>query len=892
LKHPRRFIQMDMHDNDQNQDQSKSNPSPQDLAGMMDLDLGADDPVFHHPTEHTVSDTFDSDFSGREFDQADGGFQYDGDVIDVEATTPADDPFAEEFNPEKNRTLVGLQNSGFAKAAVVIGGSFAVLTGGAMIFQNQIPKSQVAQEAKKKDPADEKVSTAQAAADKAQQSESEIKAQLALSKQKDSLAQANATNNPNSNTAATPGTANPTGAQPTTATANTTGAKPNNANPNRNPATTVTVNPPATIASQNIPTAQLSATGQPTNNNRKSAPISQNAAAAKAPTRTQPTQVAQATAVPLARYGSTRPAGSASRVLPVVNKSSLAQARPAAANPATKIATAQPITPVASPGVPAAQAQSQAQKKNTNSRAAQIARAAAQEPQSDNYKFGATANSGNNSNGNTPAPAQDSRRPLTDVMRGNGNNLNRDSQLAIVPAPGFRPNDTAANNNPFGNSPANSANSSNNNGNLATAGNTSSGGFMNNSPIENNSGNLANAQAGANAPAPSLTPSLTTFLQRTPAQTQTATIAQANTSTVAANPEQRSPVAPVPRVNSNPMDSNGPVAALANVGDRLGQKLGAIMQPLNLARTSTAPATPTVTADASAANLGQGIQKYQRLQPIGQVASADIDNQNSRALLSSRPAFAYTQSVAATGGIDNRGLVATRTELPMDNNNLPANNSIREYPSYGIAKSILVGTSAKASTVTPILWNAGGNSGAKFIINLDEPIRDNSGQVALPAGTQLVAIARASSTSAEMADLEVVGVVVQGEEFAPPPGMLTIRNDQNGLIVGQDYFQRGNQIAGRDSMIFVTDALGTVGRVLNQPTSTFTSTGLNGTVTSSSNGQPNIVGAVLEGGFRNLPATWSQRNQQALQEIASKPNVYQLPKGSSVRVFVNQTLNF
>jgi Bacterial conjugation TrbI-like protein len=857
-------MQMDMHDNDQNHDRSESNPSPQDLAGMMDLDLGADDPVFHRPTEYSVKDTLDNDFSDREFDQADGGFQYDGDVIDVEATTPADDPFAEEFNPEKNRTLVGLQNSGFAKAAVVIGGSFAVLTGGAMIFQNQIPKSQVAQEVKKKDPADEKVSSAQAAADKAQQSESEIKAQLALSKQKDSLAQANAANNPNSNTAPKTDATNPTGTQPTTATANTSGTKPNSAN--RNPA--VTVNPPATIASQNIPTAQLAATGQP-NNNRKSA------ATAKAPTRTQPTQVAQATAMPLAQ--------SASRVLPVVNKASLAQARPTAAKPATKIATAQPITPVASPGVPVAQARTQAQtqKKNTNSRAVQLAKAATQEPQSDNYTFGQTASNGNAAN--KPAPAQDTRRPLTDVMRGNGNNLNRDSQLAIVPAPGFRQSDAAANNNPFGNSPANSANS-NNNGNLATTGNPASGGFTNNGSIENNSGNLANGQAAANAPAPSLMPSLTTFLQRTPTQTQTATIAQTSTPTVAANPAQRSPVAPVPRADGNPMDSNNPVTALANVGERLGQKLGSIMQPVNLAQTSKAPATPTVTADASAAGLGQAIQTYQRLQPIGQVASSDTANQNSRALLSSRPAFAYTQSVAATGGIDSRGPVATRTNLPVENNSLPANSSV--------AKSILVGTSAKASTVTPILWNAGGNSGAKFIIKLDEPILDNTGQVALPAGTQLVAIARASSTSAEMADLEVVGVVVQGEEFAPPPGMLTIRNDQNGLIVGQDYFQRNNQIAGRDSMIFVTGALGTVGRVLNQPTSTFTSTGLNGTVTSSSNGQPNILGAILEGGFRDLPATWTQRNQQAIQEIASKPNVYQLPKGSAVRVFVNQTLNF
>jgi hypothetical protein len=406
-----------------------------------------------------------------------------------------------------------------------------------------------------------------------------------------------------------------------------------------------------------------------------------------------------------------------------------------------------------------------------------------------------------------------------------------------------------------------------------------------------------------NAPAPSLTPPLSTFLQRSnPAPAETAAIVQGNPSPVTTKPELRSPVAPVARGNSNPMDSLGSpanaqstnlptsVEALANVGDRLSQKLSALIPSLNVARTSPAPttnstiATATITPEVSTPDLGQGIQKYQRLQPVGQVASTDTVSSNNRALLSSRPAFAYSQSVVAMGGIDSRGQVATSTDLPAE--------SDRPAPNNLTAKSILVGTSARATTVTPILWNAGANSGAKFIIKLEEPIRDNSGQVALPAGTQLVAIAKPSTVSAELADLEVVGVVVQGEEFAPPAGMLTIRNEQNGLIVGQDYFQRGNQIAGRDSMIFVTGALGTVGRVLNQPTNTFTSTGLNGTVTSSSNGQPNILGAVLEGGFRDLPATWTARNQQAIQEIASKPNVYQLPKGSSVRVFVNQTLNF
>jgi Bacterial conjugation TrbI-like protein len=295
--------------------------------------------------------------------------------------------------------------------------------------------------------------------------------------------------------------------------------------------------------------------------------------------------------------------------------------------------------------------------------------------------------------------------------------------------------------------------------------------------------------------------------------------------------------------------------------------------------------------------LAQGVQIAQETPSLAEgiklVQSSVADNpvqpdpgMNSGAN-GARPSFYNSQVIS--GKSEDLKEDAVKIERLASNRSSEATVTIDN--SSRIAKGILVGTSAKGSTVTPILWNAGISSTAKFIIKLDEPIRDNTNQPAIPAGTQLVVTVKPAATNIGFAELEVVSVIIQGREFTPPVGMLTVRDEQNGLLVGEDYFKRNEQIASRDSMTILTGALGRVGQVLTQPTSTVSSVGL-GSTTVVNNQSPNILGAVLDGGFSSLPATWSQRNQQALQEIANKPNVYQIPQGRSVRIFVNQTLEF
>jgi hypothetical protein len=210
-------------------------------------------------------------------------------------------------------------------------------------------------------------------------------------------------------------------------------------------------------------------------------------------------------------------------------------------------------------------------------------------------------------------------------------------------------------------------------------------------------------------------------------------------------------------------------------------------------------------------------------------------------------------------------------------------------------KTLLVGTAAPGTAVTPILWGTGANSSARFLLKLTEPMLDGNNQEAFPAGTQFVVTAKPTSAHTGLVDLEVISVIIKGMEFAPPAGSIAIRDERGGLLMGEDYYRRNEQIANRDMMTVFSGALSGVGRILNQPVNTVTSS-FNGTAANTTNvvtnREPNIVGAVLEGGFKDLSAVWSQRNQQAIQELVNQPNVYQIPSGRTVRVFINQSMTF
>ncbi len=213
------------------------------------------------------------------------------------------------------------------------------------------------------------------------------------------------------------------------------------------------------------------------------------------------------------------------------------------------------------------------------------------------------------------------------------------------------------------------------------------------------------------------------------------------------------------------------------------------------------------------------------------------------------------------------------------------------------ARTLLVGSSAQGETVTPILWAPDtADSAARFVIQLAEALTNNQGNPALPVGTQLIVQARSVDSATGLADVEVVSVLINGEEFSPPAGALSIRDKAGGLLIGQDLRSRAGKSAGHDLWRIAAGALGQAGALMNQPrrtsqSSISTSSGSSFSESSERN-DPNYLGAALEGGFEALSGVMDARQQVAAQELAKAPQLYQLPAGQSVRIFVNQSLSF
>jgi Bacterial conjugation TrbI-like protein len=350
------------------------------------------------------------------------------------------------------------------------------------------------------------------------------------------------------------------------------------------------------------------------------------------------------------------------------------------------------------------------------------------------------------------------------------------------------------------------------------------------------------------------------------------------------------------------------------------QQLASIGRYGAVASSGATPPPPSLNPENNRPNNLQaispvGLAVSSNLPPLSQYfqnyANQDagtVSKNNSNESRGARTAFANQQIISGSKSIDKEPQKESLKEpakdlvADKDSSSPTVANSVASSIGTKIAEAplmittLLVGTSAKGSTVTPVLWGSGTSSSAKFLLKLDEPMLDGNNREAFPAGTQFVVTAKQANSTIGIADLEIVSAIIKGMEFAPPNGSIVIRDDQGGLLIGEDFFKRDEHTANRDLLGVFAGALGNVGRILNQPSSTFATNSNGGFGGSSSsvitNRDPNLFGAVLEGGFKDLSSVWSQRNQQAIQELAGRPNVYQIPKGRGIRVFINQSMTF
>jgi hypothetical protein len=786
-------------------------------------------------------------------------------IFDVEAIEDEDDDdddilLNEKFNPEKNVTKVGFRKNGLAKGGLVGAAGLVAIVGGLTFFQGQMPKdSKVAEAPQKRDPADEKVESAQSDLTKAQQSESEIKAELALSKQKDSLEQAN---NPKATDVAA--------ADPNTNSTTAKTATDSNTKVASNSAPNIPIVPPVKpgragssfIASSVVAPTNIPATGATKVAN---VPIIEGTSKAVAPSVS-----------PANKNISIPPAGI--KPLSVVSAPKLATTPTGTLiNKNTSSAPAALSLPIAAaPGVPKAPKPA----VEAPSFKAPIKEIARVEPTRSSVTKEIARNEPIRSSVTKQQSSENGEEQLPRLRVAPAPGISSETQIAsnTLPPPPLYPAPTGI--------------------------------------------NSLGSQPGATPPiAISSAPSLTDFL-KTSAAADTPPVAPVQL--VALNKEQSKDkqIATVKEINVKEIKDPKQVLREVVVPSKKNSLIASSNKSSSKYNGLISPNSPlTDIADAPPLGITTLLATEPAQLPKPALAQAVPPGTSG-----TRPAYAHTKMLLAglPGANTSLGNVESnspntqinqvnKTQVVTQNNpvlnqsvpNTPAQNNLGTpvtpvSPIGPIAASILTGTSAKGTTLTPILWGSDSANGAKFVAKLEEPLLANNKREALPAGTQLIVVAKPSNNNSNnnsnsLVEVEVVGVIVQGKEYATPPGAIVIHDENNGLLVGEDYFKREDQIASRDYMTVLGGALNTLGQVLNRPSGSFSSnfSGLGSSSTNIINNRdPNIFGALLEGGFKDIPGIWNQRNQQALAQLANQPKVYQIPKGRTIRVFVNQSISF
>jgi hypothetical protein len=319
------------------------------------------------------------------------------------------------------------------------------------------------------------------------------------------------------------------------------------------------------------------------------------------------------------------------------------------------------------------------------------------------------------------------------------------------------------------------------------------------------------------------------------------------------------------------------------------------LEPIPMRQVMSQP-TPVMLSprnfSASPPEAKNPTDEWQRLASIGSYGNLAAPTEMPRAI---------AVSPVATNSVNNpnsSGIVIEKP--PLNSLTTYLAQAEKSLPKATPANTLLVGTTAKAALKTSVVFSTDGSRimGSapglipKFIVTLQEPIMTADGKPVIPADAVLIVTARPLDAKSGLAELDVVGIVIDGRELIPPPNAISLRGAEGAPLVADKYFDRGSEISGMDMATFVTSALAEVGKLTNSPTTTSSISTIGGSATVNTSPPPNYLGAAISGGFGILSETLNRRSQQAIEEIKTRPNVFFIPAGKELQVFVNQTVTF
>ena len=216
-------------------------------------------------------------------------------------------------------------------------------------------------------------------------------------------------------------------------------------------------------------------------------------------------------------------------------------------------------------------------------------------------------------------------------------------------------------------------------------------------------------------------------------------------------------------------------------------------------------------------------------------------------------------------------------------------------------KPVAAGNSVKAILATAIFGETmmanGGNSNPDeknaFVVRLQEPLKTVDGEIALPENTELLTEIRSLSEQG-LLQLTVTKVLLQSNsnltEITLPKNAITIHAMEGKPLIASQYPNQESSITGMDMGLFILGGLGKAAELFNRTESQVVTTSQAGSIVSNNNPQRNVLAGVMEGGMTSVVPQIAQRNQQAIAQMMQRTNIWFLPAGTEVEVYVNQLL--
>lgn len=203
-----------------------------------------------------------------------------------------------------------------------------------------------------------------------------------------------------------------------------------------------------------------------------------------------------------------------------------------------------------------------------------------------------------------------------------------------------------------------------------------------------------------------------------------------------------------------------------------------------------------------------------------------------------------------------------------------------------------MGQRIQGSVLTPIAW-IDTEDKPQYLIELLDDVLYSSGGVAIQSGSSMIVQTVEVNPNNGLGQLVVIGALIDGTPYAIQAGAIGVNGENGDPLVAEKFSNNiGNDIARSDMELFLVGAVGEIGSLLNRPNSEVNISTDFGASSSTEYDDPNILGAVLEGGTEQISGRMQDRNNDRYDALLDQESIFYLEEGAKVEFYINQEFQF